>query len=790
MNTTHRLRRRKRWRWGLAVLLLLPVLGVGSVLLLFHLTGRPACVPQLPRFAGDATPDLPPVVIPDTLPVPQPDEWAYYGPILESGAEGEWDMLWGGLTPGSVVKKDGIYYFYYVAADGYRSFDGGPRHRSVGVATSPDGIHFTKYEGNPVMIHRPYDGEEEGANSAAVTLDESGRFVMVYGAAAGRERIIVSDGRVAYSDDGLNFVDSERVLYHCDLGVYGWGDELFPAAVTQQDGRWFLFYLPNGRLPAANTLGAVWGSTLETMDHSRGVLRDGGNDQPVGTWGNIVPLPNGQLAFFIQRLWWPDTFVEVRLANAAAPYHLSEPIVRYDIPNLKRGVAFLDEERRTWFMYTNDFDADWDVYLAPYGTPDTTPPTAPLDLQSTALTYHTIALTWEAATDEDTGVVQYHIYRDGQLLGTTKTLTWNDTGLRELVSVTYTVTAINFHGAEGDAAATTITTPADTTPPAIISASTDGALDRVQVTFDEPVDSIAATEVSHYAIDQGIEVHQATLDSEGRTVTLITMPHQAQQVYTLTVQGVLDRAAQPVGMRAAANITYLADPIPGLVGYWPLAEIQPDGTLADQSGYAHSAMAQHLWPSAHETGILQFDGQASTVQIIPDGNLADLTTSSFTMLASVYPDTLPTTPNGAHLVGRVGSYPVPFVGLHYTQDGRFQAQLFHSDETVTQLHASAAAPGAWYHLAMVVDSVAQTFQLYVNGQAVADSTPTYQEPLYLFGAVPHQDDRYGAYFVGSNIPFQSAGAYYDAYFAGVIKEVRFYDRPLTTTEVQSFVPGS
>jgi hypothetical protein len=174
---------------------------------------------------------IPPLPTQQARLIPVPNDWVDYGPVLEAGAEGEWDFMFAGITPASVVKKDGTYFFYYVAADGYRSFDGGPRHRSIGVATSQDGIHFTKYDNNPIMTHRPFNGEEEGANSAGITLDKEGRFVMVYGAAMGPRELINADARYAYSDDGFSFTDAGLALHFRDRNLYGFGDEIFPVAV-------------------------------------------------------------------------------------------------------------------------------------------------------------------------------------------------------------------------------------------------------------------------------------------------------------------------------------------------------------------------------------------------------------------------------------------------------------------------------------------------------------------------------------------------------------------------------
>jgi hypothetical protein len=436
---------------------------IGSMPLIWRLAqGYPLCLPQLPRRGSDPAQERSPFAAPADLPVPQMEEWTDYGPILETGAEGEWDFMWAGLTPASVVKRDGVYYFYYVAADGYRSFDDGPRHRAVGVATSLDGIVYTKYQGNPIMTHRPYNGEEEGANSAGVTLDENGRFVMVYGAAKGPGEYIVADGRFAYSEDGFVFEDAGQSLYHCNLRLYGAGDELFPIAVIQIDGRWVVYYYPNGIRGTERTLGAAWGPALDRLENSTMVLNAGSGGIPVDTWGNIIVLDDETLLFFNQRLWWPDTFVEVRVASPQTPYHLSEPVARYDIPDLKRGVVFLDQERRTWFMYYNDFSRFWYVKLAPFGPPDTTPPTRPANLAATAPALNQVVLSWEPAIDEDTGVVEYRIYRQGAHLGSTKDLSWSDTGLNDRAQYTYWVTAVNFHGVEGPKAEITVTTAADT----------------------------------------------------------------------------------------------------------------------------------------------------------------------------------------------------------------------------------------------------------------------------------------------------------------------------------------
>ena len=79
--------------------------------------------------------------------VPKETDWIDHGVVIESGSKGSWDIRLGGMiSPSTVVKKNGTFFLYYIGADGDRSTDKGPRHRALGVATSTDGINFTKYK--------------------------------------------------------------------------------------------------------------------------------------------------------------------------------------------------------------------------------------------------------------------------------------------------------------------------------------------------------------------------------------------------------------------------------------------------------------------------------------------------------------------------------------------------------------------------------------------------------------------------------------------------------------------
>jgi predicted GH43/DUF377 family glycosyl hydrolase len=64
-------------------------------------------------------------------------------PVLEAGNPGEWDQ--GGVAPGAVLFDGGIYHMWYAGIrTQWPDVD-------IGYATSPDGVTWTKYAGNPVL---------------------------------------------------------------------------------------------------------------------------------------------------------------------------------------------------------------------------------------------------------------------------------------------------------------------------------------------------------------------------------------------------------------------------------------------------------------------------------------------------------------------------------------------------------------------------------------------------------------------------------------------------------------
>ncbi|MEO8355883.1 MAG: hypothetical protein ABI621_08215 [Chloroflexota bacterium] len=276
---------------------------------------------------------------------PAQEDWVDHGIILEAGVQGEWDLyLWGGFSF-SVIKKDDTYFLYYQGSSDYRTeFDETVLQRAIGVATSSDGIHFTKYQGNPILKWFPNQYGEEGAVSSGVTQGELGETIVFYGANSQQSPSTVNaDVWAASSGDGFNFTDIGVALDREGKSVWGRGDELFPVDAIYDSGRWIVYYIPNGT-PESVLLGVACGNQYNTLTQSSAVTS---NDEPISVWGTAghVKLDSDTYALILNNI--RDRRTEVRLMSLQTPNALSEPVVVYKFDEAQQAVILLDEEKET-----------------------------------------------------------------------------------------------------------------------------------------------------------------------------------------------------------------------------------------------------------------------------------------------------------------------------------------------------------------------------------------------------------------------------------------------------------
>ncbi len=190
--------------------------------------------------------------------------------------------------------------------------------------------------------------------------------------------------------------------------------------------------------------------------------------------------------------------------------------------------------------------------------PDTTPPTVPTGLASSAITQTSFTLTWTASTDA-VGVTGYTILQDGSPIGTTTgATTFNVTGLTAGTTYSMRVSAQDLAGntsAQSTPLNVTTTAAPDTTPPTVPTGLASSAITQTgfTLTWAPSTDDVGVTdyEVFRNAVSIGLTGGVTTLNVTGLT---------ASTAYAFTVRA-LDAVPNASAQSAPLNVTTLAPPV-------------------------------------------------------------------------------------------------------------------------------------------------------------------------------------------------------------------------------------
>jgi hypothetical protein len=213
------------------------------------------------------------------------------------------------------------------------------------------------------------------------------------------------------------------------------------------------------------------------------------------------------------------------------------------------------------------FSGDAAIWIVAEGALDDTPPSN-VDGLGASASGQTINLSWNAASDAESGISGYEIYR-GTSAGPTALLTtvanvtsFQDNTGAEATTFYYRVKAINSAGLKSTnySNEASATTAADTEKPAIESVSAAGA-SSVRVVFSEKVEELSAENPANYSIDNSVSVSGAVLQADEKSVLLSTSALTEDLTYTLTVNNVMDRASSPntIVPNSQATFTFVGE---------------------------------------------------------------------------------------------------------------------------------------------------------------------------------------------------------------------------------------
>ncbi|MCX8105049.1 MAG: hypothetical protein N3D80_04150, partial [Ignavibacterium album] len=126
-------------------------------------------------------------------------------PVLYSGTG--WENQ---ISCNYVLKHEGQYYMFYSGRNGTHNW-------KIGLAISNDGINFTRYSGNPILVNE-LSWEGSGVFNPNI-IKENNSYKMVFSDALGR------GFGWAYSSDGIHWTkDPINPFFKRENTVNGWGN--------------------------------------------------------------------------------------------------------------------------------------------------------------------------------------------------------------------------------------------------------------------------------------------------------------------------------------------------------------------------------------------------------------------------------------------------------------------------------------------------------------------------------------------------------------------------------------
>jgi len=153
-------------------------------------------------------------------------------PVLDLGMVGSWEDE--EITEPTIIKDGGIYKMWYTGIHN--------EIPSIGHATSPDGINWIKYTGNPVIVSGASGSWEEGGVGEACVVKDGGTYKMWYSSYTHISTINEAIG-YAISSDGINWTkyESNPVLGSGATGKWDEADVDNPT-VIKQDSIYHMWY--------------------------------------------------------------------------------------------------------------------------------------------------------------------------------------------------------------------------------------------------------------------------------------------------------------------------------------------------------------------------------------------------------------------------------------------------------------------------------------------------------------------------------------------------------------------
>lgn len=386
------------------------------------------------------------------------------------------------------------------------------------------------------------------------------------------------------------------------------------------------------------------------------------------------------------------------------------------------------------------------------------------------VTENSVELTWDEEIDirlTENGEVNenpavtvdsWNIYRDGELIGTTLTNSYTDTGVQESAEYNYTVEAVvsDVRGEMSDSL--NVTTPADQTKPEITAVNAVSAAE-IQIRFSEKVSRETAEDVSNYLLSDGREILSAKLENE-RKVILKTEGLEPLKVYCLQVSNVSDTSK-------AGNVM---DPVEKDVIYGYIAKYALDSlennSLKDYFGN-YNGTAHNLEEAVLPYGKgVKFSAENASYADLESGLFNGLDQYAVNMW--IKPEV-----SGRQVLLSQGQEEIRENDFTlYLEDGILKFSISDADGNGVVLESEAeAASGEWNMVTVVWDG--GELSLGLNGRIT--DTAKWKEPV--------SDEMQNALYLGA--VRNHAGGDRTDFYTGVMDEVSLYRTALDAAQIET-----
>jgi hypothetical protein len=406
---------------------------------------------------------------------------------------------------------------------------------------------------------------------------------------------------------------------------------------------------------------------------------------------------------------------------------------------------------------------------------DATPPSAPAGLTATA-SGEQINLSWTAASDAESGISGYKIYRGITSGGETfLAQVGNVTSYTDLTTLPnttyfYQISAVNGAGLEGSRSNEANATTGDNAPAAPASLSASAGNQQISLNWDDNSESDLA----------GYHVYRSTTAGGPYTritTSLVTVSAYNDAGLTNGITYYYVVTAKDVGDNESANSNEAnaipTDSDPTLVGYWRFDE--GSGTVAtDASGNGNHGTLQNgpTWTTGQIGSALRFDGTNDLVLVPDAASLKPVNTLSvFLWINKEASDTAIRTAIAKENASNRG-----WLIYHESTDkvtcglDTDNSQRYDTDELLTS--TNTVSRGSWHHVGFTFNRGVLT--VYVDG--VSSGSRTLTET-----SIPLDPDalRIGIRGDGKTQPW-----------FGLLDEVRIYNRVLSATEIQTLASSA